>query len=263
MNRLRSVAVLLCAASFASCDYEKIAVQDITGPLPAAKVKFFNFGLNAPAVNFYANDTKMTAIFTALGAESTVGVGYGEVGAGGLYSGIEPGQYTLSGRISAATDKDLAISSLSASMESGKAYSFYQSGPYNSSTKTVDAFIVEDNFPAEIDWSVATVRFVHAIYNANPMTLYAVDRETGEEVAIGGEVAYKSAGAFVPVPNAVYDLRTRYAGSSTSVITRNSVGFLAGRVYTITVRGDINVAPTSTTACTGTVRTCLDNTLNR
>lgn len=258
MNRLRSVAVLLCAAAFTACDYEKNAVQDITGPLGSAQVKFFNFGLNAPAVNFYANDTKMTAIFTALGTESTAGVGYGGVGSGGLYSTIEAGQYTLSGRISAETDKNLAISSLPATIEAGKAYSYYLSGPYNSTTKTVDAFIVEDAFPAEIDWSTAHVRFVNAIYNASPMTLYAVNRETGEEIAIGGPVAYKAGGAFVPVPNAVYDLRTRYAGVTTNAIVRTSVGFLAGRVYTISARGDMTI--TSTTAVN---RPFLDNTLNR
>lgn len=258
MKRLRTVAVLLCAAAFTACDYEKIAVQDITGPLPSSQIKFFNFGLNAPAVNFYANDTKMTAIFTALGAESTVGVGYGGAGAGGRYTGIEAGQYTLSGRISAATDKDLAISSLSATIGAGKSYSFYQSGLYNTTTKTVDAFIVEDAFPAEIDWSGAHVRFVNAIYNANPMTLYLVNRATGEEVAIGGPVAYKAGSAFVRVPNAVYDLRTRYAGSTTNVISRLNEGLLAGRVYTITARGDITV--TSTTAVN---RPFLDITENR
>ncbi|HLE56573.1 MAG TPA: hypothetical protein VJB15_05765, partial [Rhodothermia bacterium] len=104
MNRYGSFAVLLCAAALASCDYEKNAVQDITGALPSARIKFFNFGVNAPGVNFYANDTKMTAIFTATGTEATTGVVYGAVGAGGLYSGIAPGQYTLSGKIAAATD---------------------------------------------------------------------------------------------------------------------------------------------------------------
>jgi len=53
MNTFRSIAVLLCAASLAAC--EKNAVQDITGTLPSAKVRFFNFGVGAPGVNFYAN----------------------------------------------------------------------------------------------------------------------------------------------------------------------------------------------------------------
>jgi len=263
MNRYGSLAVLLCAAALSSCDYDKNAVQDLTGPVPAAQIKFFNFGVDAPGVNFYANDAKMTAVLSSTGTESTAGVIYGGVGAGGLYSGIAPGQYTFSGRIAAATDKDLAISNLMATIEDGKNYSYYLSGVYNSTTKTVDAFIVEDPFLAAIDWSTAHVRFVNAIYNANPMTLYARNQTTGVEVAVGGEAAYKAAGAFTALPNGLYDLSTRYAGSATNAMIRNSVSFVAGRDYTITARGDITVASTSATTCASTNRTCLDNTLNR
>lgn len=276
MNRHKSIAVLLCAAALASCDYEKNAVQDITGTLPSALIKFFNFGVGAPGVNFYANDTKMTAVLfsscsippiseecTTTGMEATTGVTYGNVGAGGLYSGIAPAQYTLTGRIAAATDKDLAISSVATMLDDGKNYSYYQSGVYNTTTKTVDAFIVEDAFPAEIDWSAAHVRFVNAIFNANPMTLYATHQETGEEFAVGGEIAYKGGGAFTPLPNGVYNLSTRYAGTTTSALVRTGVSFVAGRVYTIAARGDITVASTSATTCAAANRTCLDNTLNR
>ena len=90
----------------------------------------------------------------------------------------------MSGRISTTVDKDLPISSLAAGLEDGKKYSFYQSGFYNATTKTIDAFIVEDPIPAEVDWTAARVRFVHAISNANPMT-YMRGIRTGEEVAIG------------------------------------------------------------------------------
>jgi len=275
MNRYGSLAVLLCAAALASCDYKKNAVQDITGPLPVAGIKFFNFGVNAPGVNFYAGNTKVTAISSAscttpplsdacttTGIESTTGVVYGGVGAGGLYSGMAPGQYTFSGKIAAATDKDLAISNVAATVADGKYYSFYQSGIYNTTAKTVDAFIVEDPFPAEIDYTVAYVRFVHAISNANPMTLYAVNTSTATEVAVGAAVAYMAGGAFTALPNGVYNLSTRYAGASTNAMTRTAVSFVAGRVYTITARGDITVAPT-TTGCVAANRTCLDNTLNR
>lgn len=275
MNRLKSIAVLLSAATLASCDYEKNAVQDITGVTPASGVRFFNFGVNAPAVNFYANDTKLTAISNATcstvppteacsttGSESTLGVGYGGVGSGGLYAGIDPGQYTLTGRIAAATDKNLPIATVATTIDAGKNYSFYQSGFYNTTTKTVDAFVVEDLFPAAIDWAAADVRFVHAISNANPMTLYARNQTTGVEVAIGGELAYKGGGAFTKLPGGVYDLRTSYAGATTNAMTRTAVSFSPGRVYTITARGNITVPPT-TTGCAATNVTCLDNTANR
>ena len=53
-------------------------------------------------------------------------------------------------------------------------------------------------------------------------------------------------------------LSTRYTGSSTNAIVRAGVSFVAGKVYTISARGDITV--TSTTA---TNRPFLDNTANR
>jgi Domain of unknown function (DUF4397) len=256
MTTIRTLATLLAAVVLASC--EENAVQDITGPLPTARVKFFNFGVNAPAVNFYANTTKMTAINSATGVESTLGVTYGSVGAGGFYSAIAPGSYSLEGKIAATTDKDLAIAKVSANIADGKHYSMYMSGFYNTTTKTVEAFVVEDPLPAAIDFGAAQVRFVHAISNANPMTLYARNTSTAVEVAVGGAVAYKAAGTFVSLPTGSYDLSTRFAGASTNAIVRTAVSFSAGRVYTIGARGDITV--TSTTA---TNRPFLDNTINR
>ncbi len=255
-SAVASLAMILCAVPLASC--EKNAVQDITGSVAASRIKFFNFGVNAPAVNFYANDAKMTAINSASGTESNLGVSYGSVGSGGFYSAIAPGSYTLSGKIAAATDKDVAISQLTTTIADGKSYSFYQSGFYDAASKMIDGFIVEDSFSPTIDFSVATVRFVNAISNSGPMTLYAKNTTTGEELAVGSAVAYKSAGTFTSLPGGVYDLSTRVTGSSTNAIVRTAVSFSAGRVYTIGARGDITV--TSTTAAT---RPILDNTLNR
>lgn len=256
MNRYKALAALLCAAVLSSCDQN--AVQEIAGPAPGARVKFFNFGVNAPAVNFYAGDTKMTAISSTTQEESTSGVRYGGVGSGGYYSGIVPGQYTLSGKISATTDKDLIISQVSATIVDGQNYSYYMSGVYDTVTKTVGGFVVEDPYVEAFDHSVAYVRFVHAISNANPMTLYATDTTAAVVVTIGAEVAYMGAGAFTAVPNGVYNLGTRYAGVGTNAISRTLVSFVAGRVYTIGARGDITIVST-----TATNRPFLDNTANR
>jgi len=257
MKRLRAFAALVCAAAaLAGC--EKNAVQSVDGPIASSRIRFFNFGLNAPGVNFYANDTKMTAISSATGTESTSGVAYGGIVASGLYSAIAPGEYKLTGRIAAAVDKDLPISTLTATIADGKAYSFYQSGLYNATTKTVDAFVVEDPVPAQMDFSVSRVRFVNAIYNSQPMTLHIRNTTTGTETAVGDAVAYKNAGAFTAVPGASYDLAVRVAGSATNVIARTGVSFEAGRIYTISARGDMTV-----TGTTATNRPFLDNTLNR
>ena len=256
MRLYKAVVALLAAVVVASCD--KNAVQDITGPLESGRIKFFNFGVNAPGVNFYANTTKMTAISSTSGAEATTGVTYGSVGSGGLYAAIAPGQYAFAGKIAATVDKDLAIATINGTIADGKSYSLYLSGFYNTTNKSVEGFIVEDAYPANIDFNVAYVRFVNAISNANPMTLYAKSTTTATETAIGGAIAYKAGGAFVSIPGGSYDLSTRYAGSSTNAITHTAVSFSAGRVYTISARGDITI--TSTTA---TNRPFLDNTANR
>ncbi len=261
--------LLLAAALSAACDEN--AVQQIAGP-PAggASIKFFNFAPGAPAVNFFVNDTKITAISsttcatltdanraqcTTTGAASTNGVAYGAAGNGasGWYSDVAPGQVTISGRIAATTDQGLAIASVQATIAAGKTYSYYMSGIYNTAAKTADAFVVEDNLPA-VDHNVAYVRFVNAVSNATgPMTLFATATTTSTETAVGGSTAYKSAGAFTALPAGTYNLGTRYAGSSANAISRTNVGFSAGRVYTITARGNITTASTI----------LLDNTANR
>jgi hypothetical protein len=258
MKRLVTLAGLVGAALVTACNYDKNAVQEITGPLPASAVKFFNFGVGTPSVNFYANDAKMTAITSATGTESTTGVAPGGVGNGGLYSGLAGGTYTLTGKISATTDKDLAISNLSAQIADGKYYSYFISGIYNATAKTAEAFIVEDPLPA-VDPAMAYVRFVNAISNGPAMTLSVKNSSTGTTTAIGGDVAYKSGGAFIAIPGGIYDLTTRVAGASTDAITRTAVSFSAGRVYTIGARGDYTLPSTGTSAN----RPQLDNTANR
>src|SRR5947208_4988556 len=213
MSRHECVAALLGTTALSSCDKNAVQVIPTESPL-ASRIKFFNFGVNAPAVNFYANETKMTAILSGTGAESNNGVAYGSAGAGGVYLSIAPGQYTLTGRIAAATDKNRPIATVSATIADGKYYSFYMSGFYDATAKTVDAFVLEDPFVAPTDYSVATVRFVHAMANANPLTLYAMNISDSTEAAVGDAVAYKGAGAFTALRSGVYDLFARYTDST-------------------------------------------------
>jgi hypothetical protein len=246
MTISRYLAALAGCVALAACS--KDAVRSISAPAPGAAVKFYNFSTGAPGVNFFANETKVTAIGSLTGQESIQGTGFGSVAAGGFYTAIAPGQYTLSGRIADTTDNGRAIASLPTTLADGKYYSFYLSGPYNTTTKLSDSFLLEDAIPAQIDYSVTTVRFVNGVYNGTgPMVLWAKSTVTGDSVAVGGPVAYKTAGAFVTMPGAAYDLTARYPGSNTAVITRAAQSFLAGRVYTISAR-------------TGSV---LDNTANR
>ena len=127
------------------------SIQDITAPLSGARIKFFNFGVNAPAVNFYANDTKVTAISTAavrrrhdtatvrvcntVGIEATTGTASGSPGSAGLYSAVAPAQYTFNARVATTTDKGVQVAKAPMTLVDGSAYSFYVSGFYDGTTK--------------------------------------------------------------------------------------------------------------------------------
>jgi hypothetical protein len=259
---------MACVTAIAACD--KNGIQNITAPENGAMVKFFNFGVGAPGVNFFSGSTKVTAISStscqppndttstcrSTGVESTTGTGVGAAANGALYNQIAPGSVTLTANISATTDKNLAISSVAANVENGKFYSYFVSGIYDPASKKADAFLVEDPIPTQQDQTNAYVRFVNAVSNGQPMILYAKNQTTGVETAIGGAIAYKAAGAFTMIPGAVYDLSTRASGSTTNIVTRASVSFVPGHVYTVTARGD---AVTTVTAN----KPALDNTANR
>lgn len=251
MTRHRHIAALvLSAAALAACGDN--GQTNITGPAPSAQIMFFNEGLGSPGVNFFADTTKLTAVMSSTGAPSPVGTTYGQVAAGGYYTGIAPGQYTLSGRMADTTtgNFNVMISSVAQAIASGKAYSYYQSGPYDATAKKVDAWVVEDPIPATIDYTVANVRFVNAIYNANPGTLTIVSNDTSihptpAPIVIGTPVAYKSAGAFVAVPPGTYNVTVTGLGATGS--TTSSIALSGGRYYTITARGDMTVTSSKST----------------
>lgn len=277
MRLHRAFTALLCAVALAAC--EKNAVRDLTGPLPSAGIRFFNFAVNAPSVHFYAGDMKLSATRSTTcsgaanppvtandstcleeGIQSTAGIAFGGVSSGRRYTGIEAGQYTFAGRVTDTTraDYNVAISTAAATLEEGKFYSYFQSGFYNATTQSAEAFIVEDDFSNEINWNVSSVRLVNAVSNAPSLTLYATNVETDQEYTIGGSVAYANAGAFTDLPPGTYDLRARADGATTDAYTRTNVIFEPGRVYTISTRGDYT--STSTTAA---ARRFLDSTINR
>ncbi len=258
MKTLRTLSALVGVVALAACDKDAVQISSITAPVTSARVKFFNFGLNAPGVNFYAGTNKVTAISSTTGVESTIGVAFGAAATGNLYTALPAGQVSFAGKIAATVDKDLTVSTIPATLVDGKAYSVYVSGFYDATTKQVEGFVVEDAFPDAYDFTQALVRFVNASPNSTPMQLFLRNATTLVESSVGNAVAYKAGGAFVGVPTGGYDLNTRAVGSGVNAITRTAVSFLPGRVYTITARGDMTIV--STTLAN---RPFLDNSLNR
>ena len=271
MTRQTSIALLLCAALMSACGiFDENAVQNIVGPTAStSRIKFFNFSVNSVGVNFFANGEKVSAISSsactptplvdslrqkclAAGQESATGVVYGTCTAGlcnggtvggGLYAAVEPASYTLTAKMAA---KDTIVATVTQPVDANKYYSFYMSGIYNTTTKTAEAFVVEDPMPTTaVDYTIAHVRLVNAVPNATAdLTLYALNTTTTTETPVGSAVAYKAAGGFITLPAGIYNLRTRATGAGADLITRATVNFVGGRIYTVTVRGSAVTATT-------------------
>ncbi|RQO67728.1 hypothetical protein DBR43_24760 [Pedobacter sp. KBW06] len=258
-SKLLISAVLLLSTIIYSCD--KTDIQTIDGPANGASVKFFNFAVNGPVVNYYANDIKVTSAVSTTGAESgTTGLAYAAVyPATNAYAILPGGTYDLKATrpSNAAADPKLVINKFSTTLAEGKNYSLYLCGFYNTVAKTSDAFMLEDILPA-IDSSAAYVRLVHTSPNANPVNLIIQDRTSKAELTIATNLPYKSGGTFVKIPQGVYDLLLRYPNSNTNIYTRTEVSFTKSNTYTLTLRGDITVGGT-----TAANRTFIDNTANR
>ena len=113
-----SFIALLGVVALTACGDKTRREEAITGPVTTSSgVRFFNFSVGAPTVQFFANDQQVTATTSAScqgaknppvtatdstclakGIQSATGVAYGGVAAGGLYTGIDAGQYTFTGR---------------------------------------------------------------------------------------------------------------------------------------------------------------------
>ena len=243
------LAALLGAALLAGCGEKKNPLEPVLGAPPqAARIKFFNFAMNSPSVNFYADTVKLTAVTSSTTTESTLGTAYGSAAAGGLYNSVAPGQHTFTGRITAATDKGLAVSTITRSLDPNKFYSYYESGFYDATNKVADAFIIEDPWtpPAPQD-TMVRVRFVNASPNAGTVQL-TVRRQTPDstDTPIGAAQPYKGASAFVTIAPGVYNLMGT-ATSGTTTVTRTAVGasFVRSHIYTVTLRGDWTITSTS------------------
>ncbi|GGI26582.1 DUF4397 domain-containing protein [Pedobacter mendelii] len=255
------LAVLLLSSIIFSC--KKNAVQNIAEPINGgAQLKYFNFALNAPIINFYANDTKVSAASSTTGLESaTAGIAFASVyPSTNAYSIIPAGTYDFKARrpSTATIDPNLIIANLNKQVVDGKNYSIYLSGLYNTVTKQTDVFVIDDILPP-IDSATAYVRFVHTCYNANAFDLIMKNTTTSVETLVCSNVAYKSASSFAKIPQGIYDLILRYTGTPTNVVVRSALSVIKSNTYSFSLRGDITLPYTGTAIN----RPFIDNTPNR
>lgn len=252
---------------FSGC--EKNAVVDITTPYSGGQFKYYNFAINAPSVNFFANDSKTAATLSSTGTETAAGTLYGGVTPVRGYSLSPVGTVTFKAitpstmPVAVATGQgpSIEIASVTKDIVSGKNYSFYTSGIYDYTTKKSDGFIIEDILPAP-DTSIAYIRLVNPGHNTSTLSLEVT--QTLTSVPPGGPnlvivttpitgIAYKTASPYVAMKQGSYTLRLIDQASG-KVVSRGATSFFKNRLYTFTLRGNL---------ITGSPAAFLDFTENR
>ena len=258
-----SFGCLLLLLSLAySCKKAATLDQAIEAPLDGARVRLYNFSINSPVVLFYSNDVKISAVISATGMEAVSGMSYG-----GTYPVNQYAIAPLGTReIKTGIPKNLApnggtiTSSLNYNFEDQKFYSIFSSGLYDAVNKKSESFVVEDNFPQEMDPLNAYIRIVNPCYSSSTISMVLQKSTTvggvktiTEELPIGSGIAYKQASPFVKIPPGAWELLVTDAASGKTAV-RAATTFLKERVYTIALRGNI---------VTASPATFLDNTVNK
>lgn len=265
MKTIKNIIFLFLALPLLISSCEKAGRLDaaIEGSLEnKARIRLYNFAINSPSANFYSNETKISGTLSATGAEAVGGVGFGGTYPTNQYAlapvGTREIRHVTSSTLT--TDPNVTIAKASYNFVDQKYYSAFTSGIYDAVTKTADAFVVEDNFPTEIDQPNAYIRIVNPGHNTTTITMVLQKTATVngvktilEEVTIGTGIAYKQASPFVAITPGAWELLVTDQGSGKTAV-RAATSFLKDRVYTIALRGNI---------VTGTPATFLDNTVNK
>lgn len=227
-----------------------------------AKIRLYNFAIGSPSANFYSNDQKISAILSSSGAEALAGTSFGGTYPNNQYALVPTGEREI--RMvtpsTLTTGANLVTASVTHNFLDQRYYSAFTSGIYDAVTKKSDAFVVEDNFPAQFDPINAYIRIVNPGHNTTTITMVLQKSVTVNgiktiiaEIPIGGAIPYKQASPFVAIPPGSWELLVTDQGSGKTAV-RAATSFLKERIYTIALRGNI---------VTGTPATFLDNTINQ
>jgi len=254
MRNIFNKLLLLFAVSLVFNACEENAIPELTVPVSedATYVKFFFHVENAPSVNFYFDDQKVSAVASS-SSDEVQGNVYGSVFPSNAYALIPSGDFNVDAR-------DLegnVIASTSATFAADKNYSAYLVG----TTDNYEIFVMEDQLPAEdrvkIYW-----RFVNTMVNmpfsvdayAIKAAVPATDDSPAQAVqviSLGNGLIFKQAGDYKELESGNYTFKVFESGSdydaetSTSYI-QNTVNVASkGRVYSTQIRGTYAESPSS------------------
>ncbi|WP_242916233.1 DUF4397 domain-containing protein [Pontibacter liquoris] len=244
----KSFAILVAGLVLGAC--EKNTIAEHYEPMHSgALVKVVHAAEMAPMVNFFLNSQKVTGLTPAATGQE-LGLSYAGTAvfpATYGYANVAAGNYTVQ-VIDTTSEKGVAekVASAPVTLEEGASYSAFLIG----NTGAFETLLLKDALPAKSE-TTAYIRFVHVMADA-PVNfdVKAVRKATTTEpeiiTNIGANVAYKGNTAYVEIAPGTYDFPIYAAGATVPYTTLTGVAPVAGRVYTLYVRGNYTATPAAT-----------------
>lgn len=253
MKKIVNKILILCAVSFLFTACDENAIPEITEPVAegATFVKFFLNAEDAPEVNFYFDDQKVSAVPSST-SDEVQGNKYGSVFPSNAYALIK----AITVDIYAKDLEGNVIATKNYNFAADKHYSAYLLGTPDS----YEIFVLEDDLPmadnVKIHW-----RFVNTMTNipfavdafAIKAAVPATDDAPAQPVIVvtlGNALAFKQAGQYMELEPGKYTFKAFESGTDYTVETskayiQNAVTLGSkGRVYSTQIRGNYKPMPT-------------------
>ncbi|WP_461490520.1 DUF4397 domain-containing protein [Pontibacter sp. HJ8] len=246
---LKTLAVLSLGFIFGSC--EENAIPERTEYVTSgAMIRFSHASQEAPMVNFYLNDNKVSAKAPTLTNRET-GLSWNSTLANTIhpatygYVNVPAGDYTLSVIDTTtipgtkALRKNVVVSA-PVKLDEKLFYTSYLVGKLDN----LELLTVKDELPNP-DYKVAYIRFVNGMPGA-PANFDVVAKRTlptTETLNLATNVAYKGVTGYMAVAPGTYDLALFLNGSPTAYTTWTSGVIQAGKVYTFYTKGNYTTTP--------------------
>ncbi|RIJ42340.1 DUF4397 domain-containing protein [Pontibacter oryzae] len=235
----KSIAIVAAGLMLGSC--EKNAIEDFNDPVNSgAYIKFLHAAPDAPAVNYYLDNTKVSTI-AANSAGEEQGMAYAKsplFPSNYGYANVEAGTRTLQA-ITPAPQGNAVTATNSVTLANGNFYSAFLIG----SAGAYESLLVEDKLPAAT-YGKSYIRFVNLVQAApNSYSATAVKTATSESpetrTAVGEALNFKGNTAYVAVePTGSYVVELKENGLAGTVIKSSSFSPVGGRVYTLVMHGN-------------------------
>lgn len=246
MNRIlnRTVAVLAAGLMLGAC--EKNAIDDHNVPVEAgAMLKMVHAAEDAPMVNLYLNNQKISAIAPTTDG-TPLGLSYARTAVFPVSSGyanVPSGSANIQLLDTVgARGISVMVASQNISLNEQGSYTTFLVGKAGA----FEALVVEDDLP-RMNYTKSYIRFVNAMIDAPTGFDVKVNlKEPATSTQIGTNVAYKGHTDYAEMEPGTYDFPIYLNGMETAYTTVTNIAPVAGRVYTLYMRGNYTEAPAAT-----------------